>query len=918
VVGRDWELEFMGGFLRDASEAGGALLLLGELGVGKTALLQATGQLAETFGYRVVRTSGAEFEADVNYSGLNQALLALSDNLASLNAVHKEALSVALGLGKGEPPDRLLVSNATLALFTRIADEQPLLIIADDAHWLDRSSAWVFAFLARRVEGIRVAFVGATRPGAESFFEGAGLEELEIKPLSDAAARQLLSSLYPDLAPSVQERLVVESQGNPLALMELPVALTDHQRAERIPLPTALPLSRRLNAVFSGRISALPPSCKRLLRLCALEGTGELSVLQRADDDHVLDKLAPAERENLIALSFPGLTVEFRHPLVRTAIIRLSTRQELVDTHRELATLFADSPDRRARHLAEATLEPDEPVAAFLEGAARAMQARGDPRGAAPMLMRAADLSPADTDKGRRLSAAAFMGASTALHDVADLLEQARRADPSLDTSLPFASAAAFMMINGEGEVETAHRLMESAINSQIGTVSNDADDLVQAMGLFGFLCYVGQLPSMWQAFEATLARLGPDVGDELFLMSPVFSDPLRATEPMLQRLNGAINRLRNESDQRRIVNISGYAASVNRLAGCRDALWRVVAEGRRGQAPTQTVSALTMLCSDGFQSGRWDEVEGLATEGLELCKAHTYATGEWVLRYHLATVAAGRGDHESVRQLTESINTWAAPGGIRQALSASNHARELDALGDGNFEYAYQLASAISPAGTLRPYSLHALWSAMDLVEAALRTNRDVEAQAHVETMRLAHMERVSSRLSLLARGAAAMVHSGEDATALYVEALNGHGATRWVFDYARVQLAFGEHLRRSRANVGARPHLEAALETFERLGAHPWAHRASGELRATGQSRSAGGHAASADLTPQEREIALLAASGLTNKEIGTRLFMSHRTVGSHLYHVYPKLGITSRTELRDALAGLDLEESESTSRY
>jgi DNA-binding CsgD family transcriptional regulator len=422
----------------------------------------------------------------------------------------------------------------------------------------------------------------------------------------------------------------------------------------------------------------------------------------------------------------------------------------------------------------------------------------------------------------------------------------------------------------------------------------------------------------MWHSFEAVLARLGPDIGDELYLQSPVLSDPLRATPPMLERLERAIDSLHNESDQRRIGNICGPAASVDRLAGCREALWRLVVDGRRGQAPIQAVIALTMLCTDDFESGRWDEVGTLALEGLELCKSGTYATGEWVLRYHLSMVAAGRGEHESVRELTESINTWAAPGGIRLALAASNHARELDALGDGNFEYAYQLATAISPAGTLRPYCLQALWSSMDLVEAALRTNRRAEALAHVEAMRLAHMDRVSSRLALLVSGAAAMVHSGDEATELYLEALGGAGATRWVFEYARIQLALGEHLRRGRANVSARPHLEAALETFERLGAGPWVRRAAGELRATGQSRSTAGQLASTELTPQERQIALLAASGLTNKEIGARLFMSHRTVGSHLYHVYPKLGITSRAALRDALAELDLEDSEEAPRH
>ena len=637
VVGRDRELELMDGFLHDASETGGALLLLGELGVGKTALLEATGLLADAWGFRVLRASGVEFEANVSYSALNQALLVLSDEFPKLNTAHQEALSVALGLGKGEPPDRLLVSNATLALFARVADEQPVVLIADDVQWLDRSSAWTLMFVARRLKGSRVAFVGATRPGAEGFFEGAGLEELEIQPLGDGPARQLLSSFHPDLAPSVHERLVVEAQGNPLALMELPAALTDRQRAEKDPLPAALPLSRRLNTVFSGRISALPSSCKRLLRLCALDGSDDFSTIQRAGGDGMLDELIPAEQAGLVIAELSGRTVQFRHPVVRTAIIRMSTPQELQDAHRELANLFVDFPDRQARHLAEATVQPDEAVAALLENAALGMQARGDPLGAKPMLIRAAELSPTDSDKGRRLSEAAFMGANTALNDVAELLEEARRADPSLNTSLPFASAAAFMMVNGDGEVETAHRLLESTINAQIGNVPTDDDVLVQAMGLFGFICYVGMLPRMWESFDAVVAQLGPEIPDEFQLQSPILCDPLRATEPMFQLLERAIDSLQHESDQRRIVNISGPAASVNRLAGCRDALGRVVVDGRRGQAPGQAIVAMTMLCHDDFQSGRWDEVELLAMEGLELCKTGTYATGEWVLRYHLA-----------------------------------------------------------------------------------------------------------------------------------------------------------------------------------------------------------------------------------------------------------------------------------------
>jgi DNA-binding CsgD family transcriptional regulator len=914
VIGRERELELITEFLHEASEAGGALLLLGELGVGKTALLDATGDLAKQDGFHVLRISGVEFESDVNYSGLNQALLALSDHLPRLSSVYREALSVALGLGSGEPPDQMLVSNAALALFALAAAEQPVLLLADDVHWLDRASAWVLMFLARRIEGNGIAFVAATRPGAESFFEGAGLEEIELQPLSDDAARQLLVLVYPDLAPTVHEHLVAEAQGNPLALIELPAVLSSRQGGSDH-LPTALPLSRRLHTEFSGRISSLPRSCMLLLVLTALDGTGDLSLLQRANGEGTLDDLAPAERAGLITIEHSSRTVRFRHPLVRTALIGSSTRQELEDAHRQLANLLVDAPDRRARHLAEATVEPDADVALLLEEAAQAMQSRGDPLGAASMLIRAADLSPEDAEKGRRLSKAAYLGASNELRDVAQLLEDAGRADPQLNTSLHFASAAAYMILNGEGDVDTAHRLLDSAINSQTGHIgTNEANRaaLKNAIDTFGYMCYLGVLPRLWESFHAALARLGPEVGDEFFLYERVYADPLRASQAELAALEKAVDSLQTESDQFKIVQVSGMAASVNRTVGCRDGLWRVVGDGRRGQAPGPAAAALAMLCDDDVQSGRWDEVEPLVTEGLTLCETHAFPMGEWVLRYHLALVAAGRGEHESVRQLTESINNWAAPRSVRLAQNGSNLARELDALGEGNFEYAYQLATAISPAGTIPPYSLHALWVSMDLVESALRTNRREEALAHVEVMQSSHMERISSRLALLVMGAAAMVHSGDDTAAdLYLAALNSPGASRWTFQYARVQLALGEHLRRTRANVSARPYLEAALEAFDRLGARPWSRRANRELRATRQSRPTKGYVANVDLTPQERQIAILAASGLTNKEMGTRLNMSHRTVGSHLYHMYPKLGVTSRGALRDAIARLDLED-------
>jgi DNA-binding CsgD family transcriptional regulator len=303
-------------------------------------------------------------------------------------------------------------------------------------------------------------------------------------------------------------------------------------------------------------------------------------------------------------------------------------------------------------------------------------------------------------------------------------------------------------------------------------------------------------------------------------------------------------------------------------------------------------------------------ERDEVIDEGLEHCRSVPNPNGEWVLRYHAAMVAAGRGDEAGVRSHAEWMNRWGSPRGVGLALNSSNHARALAASGRGDFEQAYQLAAAISSPGTIEPYNLNALWVSMDLVEAAMRTGRKSQAQAHAEAMEAAGFARVSPRLALLQRGSLALVHSEDDANELFRAALEPQNSRRWLFKRARVELAYGEYLRRRRAPAEARIPLRTACETFQQLGAAPWAYRAERELRASGLEAPREGRGV-VQLTAQELEIAQLAASGLTNKEIGARLLMSHRTVMSHLYHIFPKLGITSRAALRDALDLLRADE-------
>ncbi len=341
-------------------------------------------------------------------------------------------------------------------------------------------------------------------------------------------------------------------------------------------------------------------------------------------------------------------------------------------------------------------------------------------------------------------------------------------------------------------------------------------------------------------------------------------------------------------------------------LAGLREALWRVVRELRHGGAVTPMITALEHLSFDSWMTGQWDQAQELADECLGLSLTHGYLPLTWTIRYRHALLAAARGAYDAADELVAEMTEWAAPRRVGQAEVAAHHVRSVAALGRGDFADAYRQAAAISPAGHLASHVGYVLWVLLDLVEAAVRTGRQADAAAHVRAMREAGLERLSSRLSLIVAGAAAFAAPRDQARALFETALAAPRADQWPFDLARVRLLFGEWLRRERSIPEARAQLSTAMSTFRQLGARPWQARAGNELRAAGLATLAADPGS--PLSPLDRQIAELAAAGLTNKQIGERLYLSHRTVAAHLYQVFPRLGITARAALRDALDALD----------
>ncbi|GAA1842819.1 AAA family ATPase [Asanoa iriomotensis] len=899
LFGRDPEIAEARAFVDRARVSGDALVLAGDPGVGKTVLLDAATDYAAAVGTRTARVTGSQFEVDVSFSGLQQVVDPFLDHLTALPEPQRNALRGALGLAEGGAADRFLVASAARALLVAAAATAPVLLVVDDLPWMDQASSMVLSFVARRVAGHRIGLLGALRTGDKGFFDHTGIRVLDLEPLSDEAAAELLADRFPALTSRVRQRLLADAQGNPLALLELPVALHIGSRPAPSALPATLPLTRRLQTVFAGRVRDLPEPTRHALLLAVLDGSGDLRVLTTGE----IDRLGPAERTHLVSLDRAAARLHFRHPLIRSAIVELSTSDERRDVHRLLAVRRRSEPARRAWHLAEAATGPDERIAALLQQVAHTNLFRGDSVGAITELLRAADLSPAGTARSSRLAEAAYLGAIVTgdLRDVPKLLDAARDADPRHGGALAGAVAGAYHLLNENGDIDSAYGLLTGAIDALADPTDGGNKTLIEALYTLLMVCFFGGRPELWPFLHTAVDRLRPRPPQLLTILRHTFSDPAHLAHAVLDRLDVAIDNLRGESSPARIVRTAIAGSYLDRLGDCREPLWRAVRHGREGGAVTSAIEALFLLANDAYFTGRWDEVLTLTDEGLDLCESHHYRLMRWPGLFLRAMVAGGRGDEALSARLTEEMTAWAAPRRVGAVTAYVSHVRTLTALSRGAFDSAYRHASAVDA------HAPNALWLVMETVEAAARSGRGAQAAAHVAAAERARIGALSSRLALSVAGAAAMASADDDHADLFARALATPDADRWPFDLARIRLAYGERLRRTGSPAAARDHLSAAIDVFDQLQAQPWASRAAHELRATGAHRERSGPHLAPTLTPQQHQIAALAAAGLSNKQIGERLFLSARTVGYHLHQIFPKLGIAARAALRDALADL-----------
>ena len=910
--GRRSECETLDQFVADVPTGNSrALVLRGEAGVGKTALLSYLA--ARSSECRVVRTAGVEAEMELPFAGLQQLCAPMLDRLGNLPDPQNLALTTAFGLSTGESPDRFLVGLAALTLLADIAEERPLLCIVDDAQWLDRASTQALAFVARRLRAEAVAVVFAERDASS---ELAGLPELTVHGLGDEDARAVLKSVVPGpLDERVRDRIVAETGGNPLALMELPNGLTHAELAGGFGLSTGSALSGQIEDSFRRRLDRLPPASRELLLIASAEPVGDpLTVWHAAELLGIGAQAAgPASGDGLV--EFSG-RVRFRHPLVRSAVYGSAPLDDRVRVHRALADATDPSadPDRRAWHLAHATPALDEKVAVQLEDSAGRAQARGGLAAAAAFLRRAAELTPDPGPRARRALSAAECSHEAGAPDAAlELLAVAE--DGPLD-ELQRARAellraqVRFAVNRGR---DAPPLLLAAAKRLEKLDAKRSRETYLDALSAALFAGRLAREASMREVAYAVLAAKW----DESSGQSPRACDLLldgvalltiqgyAAGAPVLKR---ALSAFRDDPmSEQDALRWLWLACRVARALGD-DASWdeltdRQVRLARKAGALSLLPIALVERFGVQLFLGDLDEAQSLVTEA----EAVVEVTGSHLAPQGAIALAAWRGSEQEVSALIDASRDEVVRRGEGLWLIATEWASAVlyNSLG------RYSDALAVCEQAGLDRHELGvSTWVPTEFIEAAVRAGQPERAAAPLR--RLQDISRASGTdwaLGVLARSRA-LVSEGQEAERLYCEAVERLGRTRVKVALARAHLLYGEWLRRQGRRVEARTQLRTAHQTYTAMGMESFAERARQELVVTGEKVRSRTVEVRDDLTQQEQHIARLARDGLTNPEIAAQLFLSPRTVEWHLHKVFTKLGITSRRQLWSALPDSEQE--------
>ena len=879
------------------------LVLRGEAGIGKTALLGHAAERAK--GCRVLRATGVESEMELPFAGVQQLCAPLLDGLERLPTPQREALGTAFGLTAGARPDRFLVGLALLSLLSDAAEERPLLCLIDDAQWLDRSSAQVLAFVARRLEADSIVLLFAER-GPDELQDLAGLPGLQLDGLTDTHARELLASvLTGPLDERVRERLIGETRGNPLALLELPHGLPPAELAGGFAVDSALPLPGRIELNFRQRVERLPDDTRRLLLVAAAEPVGDPTLMWRAAErlDLGPDAAGPAEAEGLLTI---GVRVTFRHPLLRSAIYHAASPDERRSAHHALAATTDPEvdPDRRAWHRAQAALAPDEDVAAELERSADRARARGGLAAAAAFLERAAELTPDPAHRARReLTAAQTMheaGAPTAALKLLAAAEQGPLDELQQARLERLRAQLAFVLSRGSDAppllLAAAKRL--EPLNAELAR-----ETYLEALAAAIFAGRLGGRSGIREVAEAVRAAPSapqPARTIDLLLdgLASRFTDGYAAGLPQLRQALHAVSRDQghSEDDLRWLWLACRIAPDLWEDETWHELATRQLQLARDAGALSLLPLAATYRAGVHVHAGQFAAAAAL----IEEADAITEATGNARLGYTSLVLAAWRGRESQAMELIEASREDAAGRGEGRAITLAEYATAVLYNGLGRYREALAAAQRASEHDDLGLVG----WALIELVEAATR-NREPQLAADA-------LEQLSERTSLsgtdwalgIEARSRALLDESQGAEDFYLEATERLGRCRINVHLARAHLLYGEWLRRENRRIDARKTLRAAHEMFTIMGAEAFAERTARELLATGEKVRKRTADTRGQLTAQETQIAELAREGHSNPEIGAQLFISPRTVEYHLHKVFTKLDISSRNELQRVL--------------
>jgi DNA-binding CsgD family transcriptional regulator len=892
LYGRAAEVAVVERLVADArSSRSGALVIRGEPGVGKSALLEHAVECGREM--RVLRSQGIEAESELAFAGLHELVRPILNRLPELPTPQAEALGGALGLEASNGHDRFLVAVGVLSLLAEAAEGEPLLCVIDDAQWLDKGSADALSFVARRLEAEGIALLFAARQNGAGTFDARGLPELELEGLNGEAVAALVGSRV--MADGVRDHLVEQTGGNPLALLESLDVLTADQLAGREALPDPLPVGSGVEQRFLDRVRALPLDTQALLLVAAAEETGDSATLERAARSLglTLAAMEPAEVAGLIRVD--NRQVSFRHPLIRSAVYGAAPFARRQEIHEALAGAFdqAEQADRRAWHLSAARITPDAEVADELERTAERAALRGAHAAAAAALERAADLTPTESEKLRRLLASAntaWLGGNS--ERALALLERVS----GVITEAPLRAEAERL----RGTIELRRGSPAEAYEILVGASELAADDPA------------GTAEALITAVEAAFLESDPerliDVGRRVSVLpSPEDSASALCIEVAAglgslvtgdferggPRLRAAVATAELSEQPRQLI-YGGFAAMQLGNDGTAYALYRRAVAGARELGEIATLPhALQALSTIEMFTGRYAAALADAAEALDLARETGQANIARGLLGITAWLEAVQGHEQDCRaRAGEALDETAA----RRLLPPGSFARwalGLLELGAGRGEEAVAQLEQIE-------HRVVALLASGDFVEAAVRAGDVESARVRLTALEaLALNVRAPWALAVTAR-CRGLLDPGPNAERHFEEALAFHQESDRPLDLARTELLYGEYLRRVRRRTEARSRLRNAHEAFERLGATAWTERAHRELRTTGEIVRKRDPSTLGDLTPQELQIARFVADGATNKEVAAQLFLSKRTIDYHLRKIFTKLDITSRSEL------------------